>query len=123
MELMITVAIVGILSAIAYPSYTNYIARANRTAVQSYMFALSNKQQQYILDARIYAANLAALNVTAPKEIDGKYVVTVTSDMTATPPTYEITATAQGGQATTDAACTPLKLTSGGVKTPAASCW
>lgn len=123
MELMITVAIVGILSSIAYPSYTKYVARANRTAVQSYMFNLSNKQEQYLLDARSYAANLAALNVTAPKEISGKYTVTVTSDMTTTPPSYMITATALGTQATKDASCTPLTLSNTGAKTPAVSCW
>ncbi len=114
---MITVAIIGILSAIAYPSYVKYIARANRTAVQSFMFTLSNKQEQYMLDARSYATSLAALNVTFPSDLNGKYTVTVTSDMTTTPPSYLITATPQGVQANYDAACGTLTLNQLGTKT------
>ena len=33
-ELMITVAIVGILSAVAYPSYTSYVSKSNRVEAQ-----------------------------------------------------------------------------------------
>lgn len=129
MELMITVAIIGILAAVAFPSYSRYIARANRTAVQSYMYTLSNKQEQYMLDARSYASNVTALKVTEPKEVTGKYVVTVTSDMTATPPTYLITATPQGSQAVQDAACGTLTLNQVGTKTKSGTgsgvsdCW
>src|SRR3989442_9964736 len=60
-ELMVTVAIVAILAAIAYPSYTQYIVRANRSAAQSFILSLANKQEQYILDLRQYATTLAPL--------------------------------------------------------------
>ena len=124
-ELMITVAVVGILAAVAYPSYTQYIVRANRSAAQSFMFAVTNKQEQYMLDARSYASSLTALNVTLPTDVAGKYTVTLTSDMTSTPATYLVTATPQGNQASRDTKCGTLTLNQVGTKTASSvsGCW
>ncbi len=130
-ELMITVAIIGILTAIAYPSYTSYIARANRSAAQSFMYKVANKQEQYMLDRRAYATTLAALNLTLPTEVSGKYVIEEPIEvvMTATPPTYKVKATPVGAQAINDAKCGELTLNSVGVKTVSgttgsvSTCW
>jgi len=128
-ELMITVAVIGILAAIAYPSYTQYIVRANRSAAQSFMFAVANKQEQYLLDARSYAASVSDLNLTPPAELSGKYVVTTTPTNTNTPPTYTVIATPQGNQASQDTKCATLTLTSAGVKSQSGTaaavsdCW
>ena len=54
-ELMITVAIVGILAAIAYPSYTSHIQKGARRAAQAQMLDIANRQQQYLLANRGYA--------------------------------------------------------------------
>ncbi len=50
-ELMITVAIVGILGAIALPSYTSYIARARRADARTQLLQAAQYMQ------RFYAAN------------------------------------------------------------------
>lgn len=142
-ELMITVAIIGILAAVAYPSYTQYIVRANRSAVQSFMYAVANKQEQYMLDARMYAGGasvLTDLNMTVPAEVSGKYQISVvctmpvaTGNCTASTgaPAYTITGTPIAGspQATNDAKCMTLTLDNRGVKTKSGSagsvadCW
>lgn len=52
-ELMITVAIVGILSAVALPSYTRYVQRANRADARTALLAAAQRMEQnYTLAGR-----------------------------------------------------------------------
>ena len=98
-EVMIVVAVIGILGAIAYPSYTQYVLRANRSAAQQFMLQIASRQEQYRLDARSYAATVAALNLTQPSETAARYTFAITN--TVAPPSatdYTITATAIGVQ-------------------------
>lgn len=53
-ELMITVAIIGILAAIAYPSYTNYLVKGTRANAKSVLLDIAQKEQAYLLDNRSY---------------------------------------------------------------------
>jgi len=130
-ELMITVAIIGILSAIAYPSYTQYVVKSNRSAAEAFMLAVAGKQEQYMLDARLYATNMTALNITSiPSEVSRNYNVTVTANNAATPPTYTISAAPipGGSQATRDTICATLTLDQTGGKGisgtgPLTNCW
>lgn len=130
-ELMIVVAIVAILAAIGYPAYTNHVRKSNRSAAESFMLTVSNKQEQYMLDARQYAtgaAALATLGLTTPAEVSRNYIITVVANNAATPPSYTITATPTGAQLAADTACGALTLDQTGAKGitgtgSAASCW
>lgn len=115
MELMITVAIIGILAAIAYPSYQQYIIRGSRGAAQAQMMDLANRQQQFLLANRAYATSAGALNYSLPNDLVGKYTATVAANNAATPPTFTITFTAIGSQLSDG----PLTLDNAGAKTPA----
>ena len=113
LELMAVLVIIGVLSAIAWPSYLQYVLRSNRAAAQSFMMTVANRQEQYILTNRSYAASTAALSLTAPPETNGRYTFAVTNPGGAT--TYLVTATAIGNQASDG----DLTLSSDGTKTPA----
>lgn len=118
-EMMITVAVIGILSAIAYPSYRQYVIRANRSAAQGYMLNVTSRQEQYLLDNRQYlnAPTEAALEalVPMPDDVDASYAITVAANNAATPPTFTVTAAPVGAQASD----VTLTINSAGVKTPA----
>ena len=95
---MITVAIVAILAAVAYPAYTSHVKRGYRAAAQSYLLDLAQKQTQFLLDNRAYASNEAALNATAPTDVGANYAISFTV-VAGPPPTFVITATPQGKMA------------------------
>jgi len=114
-ELMVAVVIVGILAAVAFPSYQSHLVKGNRAAAQAFMLDVENRQKQYLLDARSYAADLATLGMAMPADVSGFYAVTIAAS--ATPPAFEIKATPVAG--TRQEADGELILHSDGTKTPA----
>jgi type IV pilus assembly protein PilE len=115
-ELMITTAIVAILAAVAYPSYTSYVVRANRTGAKAQMVDIANREQQFLLANRAYATKdqLTASGYSLPADLSSKYSWDVTVG-TSTVPAFTVTFTATG----TQLADGPLTLNSEGVKAPA----
>ena len=135
LELMIVVAIVGFLAAIAYPSYTNYVTKAKRSAGQSMLTQVASRQEQFFMDNKTYTADLTKLGYGAnplPVESEGQANGSgeIVYNIVATVPTansYTLTAVPQGGHATRDTDCATLTLTHTGVKsasgTSTANCW
>lgn len=54
-ELMIVVAVIGILAAIALPSYRSYIVRAARVEAQTELLELAGLQEKIFLNSNSYA--------------------------------------------------------------------
>ena len=117
-ELMITVAIIGVLAAVALPSYTKYIVRANRSAAQAQMLDIANRQQQFLLANRAYATKtlLTSSGYTLPTDVSPRYGYDVTVG-TGTVPSFIITFTPVVGSP--QASDGTLTLNSEGVKAPA----
>ena len=121
-ELMVVIAIIGILAAVALPSYQQYLIRGHRAAAQSQMMDIANREQQYILSNRVYTATGADLGYSLPSDVGARYSYSITAD-NGSPPSFTITFTPKVG--TPQASDGILVLTSEGVKTRAgdASKW
>lgn len=115
-EVMIVVVIIGILAAIATPSYQQYIIRGKRSAAQARMMDIAILEQQYLLANRAYAnkATLEANGYALPSEVSANYSYDVALGA-GTVPSYIITFTATDSQSSDGA----ISLTSEGVKSPA----
>jgi len=113
-ELMITVVVIGILSAIAYPSYQQYLIRSKRAAVQAQMMDMANREQQFFLANKSYASDTTLGGFALPAQISSVYACSAVAG-TGTVPSFLITCTPSGTQASDGV----LTLNSEGVKTPA----
>jgi len=118
-ELLIVVAIAGILASIAYPSFTAHLVRGNRGAAQSLMLEVAAREERFLLDRRGYTDVIAAggLSMNVPQEVVNQYNIIIAVDNNATPPIYTIVATPLAGSR--QLADGPLTLTSQGTRLPA----
>ena len=94
-EVMIAVAIVGILVAIAVPSYQNHLRKTRRADAQAFLTQVAQKQQAYLLDARTYALGGGAitdLNMVVPAGVAAHYAVTVEPAAPTMPPSFTVRA-------------------------------
>ena len=123
-ELMIVIAIIGILASVGYPAYTSAVKKANRADAIDSLMSLSARMEEYYLNNDSYAG--ATINATGTgtvgsnKTSDDLYTLSITA---ATAFAYTIVATPKS----TDAECTTLIYNSLGVKsatgTNAENCW
>jgi type IV pilus assembly protein PilE len=83
-ELMIVVAIVGILAAVAFPSYRQYLVRASRVEAQAELLELASLQEKIFLNSNSYAFSVTTayngtstggLGRTSGMTKDGRYSV------------------------------------------------
>ena len=96
-ELMITVAIIGILARVALPSYFDYVKRGKLTEAFNFMSTCSMSLGQYYQDNRDYSGaslGTAATNQCLPSSTNFNYTL---SNKSAT--TYTLTATGSGAVA------------------------
>ncbi|KKO48394.1 TppA protein [Arsukibacterium sp. MJ3] len=96
-ELMVTVAIVGILSAIAYPSYQHYVLKTHRAEASRLLLTTANLQERQLADYGRYTDDLALLGLAADGiSASGRYQLQVNL---ADASSYVLEARAQGAQA------------------------
>lgn len=123
-ELMIVIAIIGILAAVAYPAYTNAVKKGNRADAIDSLLSLAGRMEEYYINNDSYVGatvNAAGTGtVGSNKTSDDLYTLSITS---ATAFAYTLTATPKNG----DPECGNLTLDSLGQKGTSAgtvdNCW
>ncbi|MHA7841419.1 MAG: type IV pilin protein [Gammaproteobacteria bacterium] len=122
-EIIMTLAIVGILAAIAYPSYTSYLASARRSDGQVALLDLATRLERYFTENNTYeGATLVKLNM-ATTSPEGYYALQIINTSTHN---FTISALPLGPQAKQDKACGNLIFNALGQKTNSGSrkdCW
>ena len=134
-ELMIVVAIAGILATVALPGYRDSVRKSGRTGAKGALMDVAMRQEQFFLNNRSYSKTLTALGLPDP------YFVNKSSDRVegtdsgrvykislanATGTAYDAVATAVSDQA--DDRCGNFTLKSSGDKQVsgalgASACW
>ena len=128
-EVMITVAILGIIAAIALPSYQSYVVKSRRADAKSALMQAANRQEQFILNRSTYTNDMTLLGYPAnpARSPDGFYSISAAAcAAVAIQRCYVLTATPVGPQAN-DTRCGSLTLASTGARgatgTNPGECW
>ena len=130
-ELMITVAIVGILASIAFPSYQNQVRKSRRSEAVAEISKIQQAQERWRANCPTYSESITAattgcvntsgLNITSVT--DARYTYTLSN---VTNNAYLITATAvTGSSQASDTNCTSLtvNVNNGTATNAPVACW
>ena len=138
-ELMVVVAIIGILAAVVYPSYTKYVTKTNRLGAKMALAELAQLQEEYFIANKVYATSLGEETDGSGLKIEdygfkksggifyskengdekGYYKITMTNVNV-----FTVTATAVGIQARKDEDCAEFRINAIGNRTATSdSCW
>ena len=128
-EILVALAIVGIIAAIALPSYQESRLRAGRADGKTALMQVASDQERFYSNNFTYSTNALPLATPAQATVtsrDGHYVVSVAACSGTTIATCFIaTATPQGGQTQDD--CGNLTITSSGIRAASGGsieeCW
>jgi type IV pilus assembly protein PilE len=115
-ELMIVVAIIGIISAVAYPAYTKQVATGHRTEVKTVLVSGQQWMERFYTENYSYATNSSATENTRfadaykTSPTSGNKVNYEIKLENVTQSTYRIVATRKAGSAMASDVCGNLTI-------------
>lgn len=131
-ELMITVLIIAVLAAIAYPSYQNHVVKTRRAAAAACALEMAQYMERFYATNLRYDEDRDGTGVSLPQttcrnELAPFYTIELGADLD--PSTYSVQAVPQGVQASRDTKCATLGINQTGLKSTsntassATECW
>ncbi len=115
-EALITVAIIAIVAAIAFPSYQSQVLKARRADGQSLLFDVAAREEQFYLDNKTYTTDMTQLGFSTDPIVaqEGRYSVDTAAGPTGSIATsFVATATRRGAQVA-DTHCGDFTIDSNG---------
>lgn len=110
---MIAVAIIGILTAIALPTYQNHVLRSNRTEGQAFLLQVAALQEKFQTQNPRYATTFAELGLATANSQNNLYSLGIPAN--ANPLQFSLTATPINSQVN-DTRCGTLSLDQAGLR-------
>lgn len=126
-ELMIVVAVVGVLAAVAYPSCAEYVRRSHRSDARAGLLQAQQWLERAATATGTYPTALPG-NLTWAADTTKRYIITLNP---ATPAAFTLTAAPRAGTPQVGDRCGSLSVTNTGVRNAAplsggatvAECW
>lgn len=111
-ELMIVVAVIGILGAIAYPNYTEYVLRSHRAEARAQLLQAQLWMERAATANGVYPTNSLPAALTWANDSSKRYTIGLSSTSNAA---FTLTATPKNGPQSKDK-CGTLTLSNLGVQ-------
>jgi type IV pilus assembly protein PilE len=125
-ELMVVLAVVGILTAVSFPVYRQHIIRGNREGAKTELVEIAAQQEKIYLNSDAYTSSVTAaytgtsaggLGRTTGRTANGKYTLSIVTAAQS----YTVTATPVSG--TVQASDGNLTVSSDGSRTWGTTTW
>lgn len=106
-ELIIAMVIVGILVALAFPSFMGAIRKGRRSEAMAALTSMQQEQERWRSNNQSYASTLADLRVSTPTRPSGYYSISILSDSATG---YVVMADGTGSSQANDGDCAKLAI-------------
>ncbi|WP_219339049.1 type IV pilin protein [Tepidicella baoligensis] len=116
LEMMIVVAIIGIIASIAIPAYQEYVRQGRRAAAAAGILDIAQDLERWRLNSPSYAGCPSGTDNNQCGTTDVDFVSFSVSNLSAT--TYTVTATISN-----DNTCPTMSIDQSGIRGGNAACW